>query len=129
MEETQMQLELSKADVSPNALLKQLFDQLFKTNLAPLITDQRHKFNSFLRLRRNPNGVVYPNESVESVLEYLLEGQSLTTIKLIDSSASAPLTESALNVPEGYRKAVSQHKKYSNFSKPTYAALKKRSRR
>jgi hypothetical protein len=34
------------------------------------------------------------------------------------------LTESALNVPAGYRKAVSQHKKYSNFSKPTYAALK-----
>ena len=122
VQETQMQLELSKADVSPNALLKQLFDQLFKTNLAPLITDQRHKFNSFLR--RNPNGVIYPNESVESVLEYLLEGQSLTTIKLIDSSASAPLTESALNVPEGYRKAVSQHKKYSNFSKPTYAAIK-----
>jgi hypothetical protein len=122
VQETQMQLELSKADVPPNALLKQLFDQLFQTNLAPLITEQRHKFNSFLR--KNPNGVVYRNESVELILEYLLEGQSLTTIKLIDSSASAPLTESALNVPEGYRKAVSRHKKYSNFSKPTYAALK-----
>jgi hypothetical protein len=47
VQETQMQFELSKADVPPNALLKQLFDQLFKTNHPPLITDQRHKFNSF----------------------------------------------------------------------------------
>jgi hypothetical protein len=122
VQETQMQLELSKADVPPNALLKQLFDQLFKTNLTPLITDHRHRFNSFLR--KNPSGVVYPKESVKTTIEYLLEGQSVTTIKLIDPSALPPVSESAQNVPSAYREAISCHKKFSSHSKPTYAALK-----
>jgi hypothetical protein len=34
------------------------------------------------------------------------------------------VTESALNVPEAYCKAVSRHKKFSSYSKPTYAAPK-----
>jgi hypothetical protein len=121
VQETQMQLELSKANVSPNALLKQIFDQLFKTNLAPLITQQRHKFNTFLS--SNPNGVIYLEESVQSIVEYLLEGQAITTIKLIDSSPTGPDSESRLNVPSAYREAVSRHRNHSSFSKPTYAAM------
>jgi hypothetical protein len=49
VQEAQMQLELSPGTSSPNALLKQILDQLFKTNLAPLITKICHDLNNFLR--------------------------------------------------------------------------------
>jgi hypothetical protein len=120
VQEAQMQLELSPGTSSPNALLKQILDQLFKTNLAPLITKIRHDLNNFLR--KNPNGPAYKEETVESIMEYLLEGQSVTTIRLLEGTD--PTSESRLNVPAGYRDALVQHKKHSNFSKPHYAAMK-----
>jgi hypothetical protein len=55
-------------------------------------------------------------------MEYLPERQSVTTIRLLEGTD--PTSESRLNVPAGYRDALVQHKKHSNFSKPRYAAMK-----
>ena len=120
VQEVQTQLQLSCADVSPNALLKQLYNELFKTNMSPLIMQQRHNFNNFCS--KNPKGKAFTEDSVDSIVTYLLEGQSDAVVRL-NTSPSGPDSESRLNVPSSYRNAVSKHRYTSNFSKPTYAVM------
>ena len=81
-QDVQMQLEIAAVANNDNALLKQFLEQLMLTNLQPLLANKNHQFNQFRK--QNPLGKVYIEETVDTIADYLLDGNAPSTLRLLN---------------------------------------------
>lgn len=120
VQDAKMQLEFSSFN-QPNLLLKQVFDQVANTNFAALLATKRHDFITF---RRNNPNVEYQHETVDTIIDYLMQGDTTQVIKLITPNTNMRNSNQYLSeTPANYRRAQRRFKQRSPNSNPTYAHL------
>ena len=121
VQETNNQLEYSSS-VQPNLLLKQMFEQLALTNQSPLLAQKHHDFTTF---RRNNPGVEYTSETVETVIEYLMNGDTSQVLVLNNptSLSGRPIRNPSDKPSTEHQRNYQRFRKRSPNSNPVYTAM------